>query len=226
MLRGITSELGLLAAPLIVGLVAARGEVRRQAVVLLAVGASAAMGHAAALNWEHMDKAWAGRYAIYAAPLWYPVAAYGIVWLAGRVVRIGEWRTVVAVLMWVVLSLPTAVPRFSRVRSVLATEQPRVVQFQQVATRIAALIGPDELVAVDPRTYTAVAAAFLDRPVVSLPFEAMDTPQSYREFVEVFHPALIIPGTTRNPYQVLPALGYEPKRIPELDGMIVFLHRR
>jgi len=222
MMRWSAGELGLLSVALVAGLVAARDDVRRLAILLLGVGASMALGHAAALSWERMDPGWTARYAIYAAPLWYPVGVYGIVWLVGRVVR-PSVASVVVVVLWVLVSLPGIVPRITKLASVPWMRPPRVVQLQQVATLYARLVGPNDLVALDTSTFTACAAAFMDRPIVSLPFRAMDTPQSMREFVEIFHPTLVIPGTNRSSFEVLPSMGYAAKRMRELGDVVVFL---
>jgi len=225
MLRQLAGELGLLSGALIIGVAAARGAVRRQVILLLSVGASMAMGHAAALNWDRMDPGWAARYAIYTAPLLYPVGVYGIEWLVGRLLTGAVTRRAVVVAIWFLVSLPIVVPRFQSLRMVFFATEPRMLLMQHAMKFYAALIGPDDLVALDSSTFTACAAAFLDRPIVSLPFRKMDTPQSLHEFIEVFHPTLVIPGTTRSSFEVLPGLGYEQKQIPELGNAIVFLRR-
>jgi hypothetical protein len=226
MLRALGRQLGLLVVAVIVGAFAARAEARRQAIFLLAVGASIAMGHAAIVSWQRIDPFWAARYIIYGAPLCYPVGVYGVVWLAGRLLRPGRVRGVAVVVVWGLVSLPAIVPLITQVRSVLVLKQPRVVELQRMAALYNTFAGPDDLVALDATTYDGCAAAFMDRPLVSLPFRAMDTPQSMREFVDVFHPAVVLPGQTRSGFRVLPRMGYQSRQIPQLAGATVFLRQR
>ena len=82
-------------------------------------------------------------------------------------------------------------------------------------------VEPGELVAVGAG-YGSVAL-FLDRPVVTLPQGRLRNAANFREFIEVFEPAVVILLVWDLKFQrLLPQMGYRLEPVPALRGSRVF----
>ncbi|MFI5365539.1 MAG: glycosyltransferase family 39 protein [Candidatus Binatia bacterium] len=225
MLRWSTGELGLLTLTAVVVFVRGSDAARRLATFLVCIGAFYAAGHGASGNWFRFasDPSIAARYAIYTVAFWYPVGVYGLILLGEWLITSVTVRGAVVVAVWALVSIPIAVPLFKQFQTDARLEQHRVTRVQQVMQHCATLVGEDDLVAIAGGGMLIAGAVFLDRPAVALPQGAMDTPLTMREFIDVYHPALVIPGNNRSSYEVLPQMGYQLRRIKELGGTPVFL---
>jgi hypothetical protein len=210
------AQLGLLALVMIIGLIDGEEPTRRLALFLTSTGASFALGHAAAFNWMPISKE--PRYAIYAGALWYPVGVYGLMRLVDRGVAWHPLRNRIIVGLWCVASLPAVLEHISTLQRITPSFQPRSIQMRSIMRPLAELAGPDDLVAVESGGRLLSAAIFLDRPVVPLPQGEMNRTKAIWQFIEVYRPALVIPGRNYNAIQVLLKLKmrYEAKEIKEL----------
>jgi hypothetical protein len=134
--------------------------------------------------------------------------------------------TWLVVALWSACSLPHIAPRLVSFVEIAGRTQPRVTPWRQAMTALATAVGSDELVAVEGGGTLIGAAVFLDRPVVALPQDRLDTPETMRQFVEVFQPRLIIPGRTRSADAVLPDMGYQKAEVAELNRLTVYVRPR
>ena len=185
------AQLGLLALVMIIGLIDRNEGARRLALFLTSTGASFALGHATAFNWERLGEP---RYAIYAGALWYPVGVYGLMRLVDRGVAWRPLRNKIVVGIWCVASVRVVLEHISTLQQISPSLKPRSIEMQSMMRPIAALAGPDDLVAAESGSWLLSATIFLDRPVVPLPQGQMNRPKAIWQFMKVYRPALVLPG--------------------------------
>lgn len=214
-------ELGLLILALLPAMLGLNRAQFRDAIYLLCMGSTFWLMYASAYYWLDLsDQASTpARYALHIAAYWYPLAVFGLANVIYRIPLRPQARVAAVLIAWVVVSLPHAWA-FYNSRAVLSNMRaPRVAGMQQMMATCQKMTGPDDLIGVASGGLHICASMFLERPVVPLPSGDLNTPEHFKRFIEIFRPALIIPGHCESAHRVMPTLTeYEARGVPAVNG--------
>lgn len=223
--RSLAGELSLFAAFLPAGIAMSQGRARRLTLALLLVGVSLSLGHACSFYWARLSAEITSelRYSTFLSIPAYPVGVFGLVATLRRLIVARERRWAYAAAAWLIASTISFVPVLPILRTAAKLTQPRVISGKATMVEAAQHIGPDDLAAIGGGGLTIGLAVFLDRPVIALPQQRMDTAQTMREFFDIFDPALVISDGTRNLSAVLSPDRYHDEPIRAAKSGVVYV---
>jgi hypothetical protein len=210
MLSAVTDQMGAVLLFVVVGL-AAFLDKRKEPTYWFCLGVAFLIGHAAAFYWLPLEGE--RRYPMYVTAFWYPLGIAGLTYMLSRIRLPVRAQALAAMAVWVVVSIPAIWELAQLHARDYRLPESSVTQLQEFMSKCQGLVGTDDLVAVSSVNRLICGAMFLDRPVVALPCQAMNTEENMHRFVEIFRPRLIIAEQRNVVWSIARQFDYEPYRV-------------
>lgn len=156
------------------------------------------------------------RYILHTSVFWLPVSVAALWRLTERIVAHRVWMTALATGLCLVGMVPLFVGLWHIQRSASQFPEPLVAAAERAMKAIQEITSPDDLVAIQGGSQEICMSLFVERPIVALPENAMNTVENLRRLTEIYRPYLVVPGSQSPLWYVMPQLGYVPVRVPFL----------